>query len=207
MPEDKPLSENWSAEARFAVVLETAGLSELELGEYCRRKGLAPNTSTPGAKPVSLACRPFRSSRRSTANKRARTRSASRTLSVSYATKTRLVLRKKLNDYWGPRQRGQLTSLPERQLLMAWLTEAIAAGTRKVRACQAVGLSLRTLQRWTEADVIEADARTTNVRPVLRNALSEVERQAIVALYNIPARHPHENPARRTGTNPWLRCQ
>jgi transposase-like protein len=42
VPEDKPLSENWSAEARFAVVLETASLSQLELGEYCRRKGLYP---------------------------------------------------------------------------------------------------------------------------------------------------------------------
>ena len=89
VPEDKPLSESWSAEARLAVVLETAGLSELELGEYCRRKGLTPNTSTPGAKPVSLASRPLRSSKRSTANKRARTRNVSRTLSVSDAAKTR----------------------------------------------------------------------------------------------------------------------
>lgn len=42
VPEDKPLPDNCSAEARFAVVLETAGLSQLELGEYCRRKGLYP---------------------------------------------------------------------------------------------------------------------------------------------------------------------
>ncbi|EPM81701.1 transposase IS3/IS911 family protein, partial [Pseudomonas syringae pv. actinidiae ICMP 19068] len=31
-----------SAEARFAVVLEAAGLSEIDLSEYCRRKGLYP---------------------------------------------------------------------------------------------------------------------------------------------------------------------
>ena len=31
-----------SSEAKFNVVLETASLSEIELGEYCRRKGLFP---------------------------------------------------------------------------------------------------------------------------------------------------------------------
>ena len=32
----------WSPEQKFAVVLETAALSEVELGEYCRGKGLYP---------------------------------------------------------------------------------------------------------------------------------------------------------------------
>jgi len=31
-----------SSEERFAIVLETATLTEVELGEYCRRKGLFP---------------------------------------------------------------------------------------------------------------------------------------------------------------------
>ena len=31
-----------SSEEKFAIVLETASLNELELGEYCRRKGLYP---------------------------------------------------------------------------------------------------------------------------------------------------------------------
>lgn len=35
-------SENWSAEAKLAVVIETASLSESELSEYCRQKGLYP---------------------------------------------------------------------------------------------------------------------------------------------------------------------
>ena len=38
--ESKQPSENWTAETKFAVVLEAAGLSEIDLGEYCRRKGL-----------------------------------------------------------------------------------------------------------------------------------------------------------------------
>ncbi|MCX2834838.1 transposase [Microbulbifer thermotolerans] len=35
-------SEDWSAEAKFAVVVETASLSEAELSAYCRSKGLYP---------------------------------------------------------------------------------------------------------------------------------------------------------------------
>lgn len=35
-------SEDWSAETKFAVVVETASMSEAELSEYCRSKGLYP---------------------------------------------------------------------------------------------------------------------------------------------------------------------
>lgn len=39
-------SEDWSGEAKFAVVLETAPLNANELGEYCRSKGLYPEQVT-----------------------------------------------------------------------------------------------------------------------------------------------------------------
>ena len=45
MPGDNKLTDEWPAEAKFAVVLETAALSEIELSEYCRRKGLYPSRS------------------------------------------------------------------------------------------------------------------------------------------------------------------
>ncbi len=35
-------TESWSAEMKFATVAICASLSEIELGEYCRRKGLYP---------------------------------------------------------------------------------------------------------------------------------------------------------------------
>jgi len=35
-------SDKWSSEAKFAAVLETSTLSEIELSEYCRSKGLYP---------------------------------------------------------------------------------------------------------------------------------------------------------------------
>ena len=42
MPGDHKLTDEWPPEAKFATVLETAALSEIELSEYCRRKGLYP---------------------------------------------------------------------------------------------------------------------------------------------------------------------
>lgn len=40
VPGNKPIADEWSSEAKFAVVIETATLSESELSEYCRRQGL-----------------------------------------------------------------------------------------------------------------------------------------------------------------------
>jgi transposase len=37
---NQPNKNQWSAEAKFGAVIESATLSELELGEYCRKKGL-----------------------------------------------------------------------------------------------------------------------------------------------------------------------
>ena len=42
VPGNGKQTEEWSAEAKFAAVVETGSLSELELSEYCRRKGLYP---------------------------------------------------------------------------------------------------------------------------------------------------------------------
>jgi transposase len=36
-------STAWSAEARFSAIVETATMNELELGAYCREKGLYPD--------------------------------------------------------------------------------------------------------------------------------------------------------------------
>ncbi len=41
-PEQSNTLEGFSSEEKFNIVLGTASLSEVELGEYCRRKGLFP---------------------------------------------------------------------------------------------------------------------------------------------------------------------
>lgn len=40
MPGDGKQADQWSSQDKFRVVLESAGLNEAELSEYCRRKGL-----------------------------------------------------------------------------------------------------------------------------------------------------------------------
>lgn len=42
VPGNGKTADNWSSEEKLRVVLECATLSEAELGEYCRRKGLYP---------------------------------------------------------------------------------------------------------------------------------------------------------------------
>lgn len=64
---------------------------------------------------------------------------------------------------------------------------AIKAGARKALACDEAGISLRTFQRWMQTPTLVADARTTVVKPSPANALSDSERQAILALCNSPA--------------------
>lgn len=42
VPGSKRTSEDWSAEAKLAVVIETSTMNEEELSQYCREKGLYP---------------------------------------------------------------------------------------------------------------------------------------------------------------------
>jgi transposase InsO family protein len=68
---------------------------------------------------------------------------------------------------------------------MAWMSEAGAAGARREAVCHAVGLSVRTWQRWQQAGEVKADGRTVAVhRPA--NRLSETERQRLLEVANRP---------------------
>lgn len=40
VPGGQPETERWSTQDKFSIVVETAALSEIELAEYCRKKGL-----------------------------------------------------------------------------------------------------------------------------------------------------------------------
>lgn len=64
--------------------------------------------------------------------------------------------------------------------------EAVVSGARRARACDEVGISIRTLQRWTRGGGVGSDGRPTAVRPTPGNKLSEVERRRIVEVSNAP---------------------
>ena len=67
--------------------------------------------------------------------------------------------------------------------MMGWIDEAVQSGARRWRACEALGFSERTLQRWLREGGGE-DRRPTALRPAPSHALSEEERAAIVAVSN-----------------------
>ena len=78
-----------------------------------------------------------------------------------------------------------MTSAPDRQDIIALITEAVDAGAREGVACSELGLHPRTYQRWQGADgEIMQDLRPLAERPRPANSLSEDERDQIVATCN-----------------------
>jgi putative transposase len=70
--------------------------------------------------------------------------------------------------------------------VITWIDEACTAGARRARACQTLGLTLRTVQRWRAADEVRPDGRAAAQRPIPANALSPEERAEVLATVNRP---------------------
>lgn len=101
--------DNWTSKQKFAVVIETATLTETELSEYCRSKGIYPeqvkewkaacigsNQTTAQRKQQQLAERKADKKRIRQLEKELKRKEA-----ALAETAALLVLRKKLNAYWG----------------------------------------------------------------------------------------------------------
>ncbi len=75
-----------------------------------------------------------------------------------------------------------MTSLAQRQVILALIDEAVQAGARQAKASTVVGLSSRTLQRWRDTSSA-GDQRSVRIqRP--RNRLSQAQRQRILSMVN-----------------------
>jgi transposase InsO family protein len=73
----------------------------------------------------------------------------------------------------------------------AWIAQACADGARLERACTAIGLTPRTLQRWRQAGAIQGDARRREHRAadavrIPANRLSAAEQAEILTVVNQP---------------------
>jgi transposase-like protein len=109
VPENKQSAENWSAEKKFAVVLEAAGLSEIDLGEYCRRKGLYPEQILAWRQAFISGQKSDKSQQTEDREQARKDKKRIKELERELLRKDRalaetaalLVLRKKLNAYWG----------------------------------------------------------------------------------------------------------
>ncbi|MCT8342326.1 IS3 family transposase [Photorhabdus kleinii] len=74
------------------------------------------------------------------------------------------------------------------QHLVSAVKPGIKPGASKTRACQCIGISVRTLQRWMESPdgQILADSRPEAIHRLPANKLSETERQQIMDICNSP---------------------
>ncbi len=109
VPADPSNPENWSGENKLAVVIETASLNEVELGEYCRKKGLYPEQVARWREGAILgnarADELDRASRKAVAAAKKRARRLERELKRKEKALAEaaalLVLRKKAEAIWG----------------------------------------------------------------------------------------------------------
>jgi hypothetical protein len=77
-----------------------------------------------------------------------------------------------------------MTSAPDRQDIVALITEAVDAGARESVACHELSLHPRTYQRWQGSDgEVMQDLRPLAERPSPVNRLSEDERDQKIPLY------------------------
>lgn len=79
-----------------------------------------------------------------------------------------------------------MISLPDRDQAVQLINEAVVSGARKARACGEIGIALRTLERWTMADRVNADGRPTAERGTPRNKLRPEERRAVLEIATSP---------------------
>ncbi|WFB59566.1 IS3 family transposase [Paenibacillus sp. BR1-192] len=193
MPTGAQVSERWSTRDKFAIVVETAALSEIELSEYCRAKGLyveqvnawrdACMQANGGiAEQSSKLQKELRSKEQEV---KELSRELQRKEAALAETAALLVLRKKgPSDLGGPR--GRLISAPDRELALSLIQEAVEAGARERLACIELGLTQRTIQRWRQSGSRE-DGRPHAKRPAPAHKLSEEEERQILNTIHQPA--------------------
>ena len=76
-----------------------------------------------------------------------------------------------------------MTDLEARHRIVLWVDEAVQNGARQRRACEVIGMSERTLQRWRENP--DGDRRPSRIQEP-RNKLDDLERQRLLNIANSP---------------------
>ena len=72
----------------------------------------------------------------------------------------------------------------ERKHIVELISEALLSGARQSKACEIIGIAPKTLQRWMKDD--NEQDRRIDAKHVPKNKLSEIERQRIIKICNMP---------------------
>ncbi len=73
-----------------------------------------------------------------------------------------------------------------RDIIIKLVEIAIVSGARQQMACEEIGISVRTLQRWCKVGAPVADQRPLAKRPEPANKLTEAECKEILEIVNQP---------------------
>lgn len=82
--------------------------------------------------------------------------------------------------------RGGLTSTSDRVMIIELVDEAVQSGARQHKACEILGISSRTLQRWEDERTPLSDQRPMAVRPEPKHKLTQEEKSLILQTVNAP---------------------
>ncbi|MCG2606691.1 MAG: IS3 family transposase [Achromobacter sp.] len=191
LPDADAGPEGWSSRDKFAAVLETAALNEVDLAGYCRERGLYPAQIAAWRAACEQANDWDRASAARLGQATKEDRKRVRKLEQDLARKEKalaetaalLVLRKKAQANLGGR-RGRMISTPDRQTAVALIDAAVTAGARRTNACAELDISDRTLRRWTKGGAVQPDQRPLVARPAPANKLSATERATVLEACN-----------------------
>ena len=84
----------------------------------------------------------------------------------------------------GDGRRGRLISASDRRQAVELISEEVEFGAALYKACEELGISKRTYNRWRKSTNDYIDERITCVRPEPVNKLSQDERKLILKMMN-----------------------
>ena len=166
------------------ALIETYTMNEQELGEYCRKHGLYSTDVKRWHRIFDSSFNAKRPSEGLEQELKAQKDENKRlTKELEYKEKAMaeaaalLVLKKRQTQFGGPR--GRMISAEDRQNVIGLINEAREGGARLEPACEVVGISARTYQRWVKQGPDSRDKRPSAKRKAPANKLSEEERSEV----------------------------
>lgn len=75
----------------------------------------------------------------------------------------------------------------DKKLILSLVEDACKAGARQCKACEIIGISQRTLQRWQKKTTAEIEDKRPHAEKIPANKLSKEEKQTILDICNSQA--------------------
>ena len=180
-------ADEWTAAAKLRAVMEYEGLDEQQRGEYLRGKGLH-STQVENWKQEMLRVlggkgKVGRKADPQLKEIKALRSELKRKEKALAETAALLVLKKSSSDLGGQRRRK--ISEQDRRQAIELVEQSVNDGARRAKACELLGISVRTLYRWNAGTELADQRRGPKGKP--QNALSDQEKGLITAVANSPA--------------------